>query len=1008
VAEERRFVTAVFVDLVGSTARAEQLDPEDVSSRLLPYFGRLRNELERFGGTVEKFIGDAIVALFGAPIGNEDDPERALRAAFGVRAAIAELNAADAWLALEVRIGVATGEALVRTDAPSTGQGLAMGDMMNTAARIQSAAAPGTILVGRQTYRATRHAVEYSAVDPVSARGKAEPVEVWEAVRLKESAARRHSDAPFVGRHRELALLDEQWHRVRAEGRPATALVLAEPGAGKTRLVAAFGERTGAPVHWGRCLAYGETGAYAPVAELLSSAGVAGAVADARPDPDSLRTINAALDAVSASGRASTVGSITEGELHWGIRRAFELHAVEQPVVLAFDDLHWADPALLELIGYLEQAEAPFLILGTARPDARELAPALAEQGARRVVLSLPPLTPAESEDLVAELLGASEPPPGVASILQAAAGNPLYLEETAHLLSDEPPRNGGERVDSVLVPPSLHSMIGARLDRLPEAERHLALRASVVGRTFWPGAVADLNDAVEDVDAALERLSALDVAEERHPSVLQGEREFEFKHELIREVAYARLPKGLRVDLHIRCAAWISDRQEGDELAELAAHHLEHACRLARELERSPVPPPVLEAADALRVVAEKAERREGLREADRLYERALGLLDEDWQETAVDLRLRRARITGALGHLDEAAERFRLVAADAASLGRADVRGAALVGLGNTRQKQGRGAEAGAPLDEAKAIARQSDDKRLQVATLFELAELDRDFRGRPDLAADELTQALALAEELGDRALLAEGELRLGFALFSLGELERSEEALARSAAIGSELGSRREESRANFLRAIAAYAQGRPDEAERLALESQEWFERTGDSYFQIQNLRWLAAYARARGDVDEAEQRLESALALAAPSGGWLVSDLNAALAELLVQVGRVDAAAAAADAAVSGAPPGDPQARAGALVASVCVAAAAGDAERVRVCAAEALELHESLRHPLELARARIMIGEALARVGEDDWAASELRLAGQECSRMGATTLLGEAEAALSGLESR
>ncbi len=1005
---ERRLVTAVFVDLVGSTARAERLDPEDVSSRLLPYYGRLRDELERFGGTVEKFIGDAVVALFGAPIGNEDDPERALRAAFAVRAAIADLNTADAWLALEVRIGVATGEALVRTGSASTGEALAMGDMMNTAARIQAAAAPSTILVGARTYRATRHAVEYAAVEPVAARGKTEPVEVWEAVGLKESRARRHSDAPFVGRHRELAALDEQWRRVRDDGRPATALVLAEAGAGKTRLLAAFAERTGAPVYWGRCLAYGEAGAYAPVAELLSAAGAARTVGDAPPETDGLRTIAAAVDAVSGSGPGSAAGGITQGELRWGIRRAFELVAAGLPVVLAFDDLHWADPVLIELIGYLEQAEGPLLILGSARPEAAELAPTLVERGHRRLVLSLPPLTPAESEVLVAELLGAAEPPAGVASVVQAAAGNPLFLEETVHMLSDEGLLDTGEPLDSVPVPPSLQSMIGARLDRLPDAERHLALRASVVGQTFWPGAVASLNGAVEDVEAALEELSALDVAEERHPSAMPGEREFAFKHELIREVAYARLPKGLRVELHVRCAAWISDRQEGDELAELGAHHLEHACRLARELERSPVPPPVLAAADALRVVAEKAERREGLQEADRLYERALDLVAGEHPETAVGLRLRRARILGALGRLDEAGERFRSVAADAASLGRADVRGAALVGLGNTLQKQGRGAEAGAPLAEARAIAEQSDDRKLQVATLFELAELNRDFRGQIDVAVDELTQALELAGALGDRALLAEGELRLGFVLFAAGKLERSEEALVRSAAIGSELGSRRDESRATFLRGVIAYLRGRPEEAERLALEAQEWFERTGDSYFRIQNLRWLATYARARGDTGEAEQRLESALALAAPSGGWLVSDLNAVLAELLAHDGRVDAAAAAADAALSGAPPDDPQARAVALVAGACAAAAADDADLVRVRAAEALEIQGRLGAPFGLARARIVVGEALARVGEDEWAAAELRLAAEECARMGATTLLAQAETALSALELR
>src|SRR4051812_17777206 len=312
-AGERRLVTAVFVDLVGSTARAEGLDPEDVSSRLVPYYGRLRDKLERFGGTVEKFIGDAVVALFGAPIGNEDDPERALRAAFAVRAAIADLNATDAWLGLEVRIGVATGEALVRTDRSPTGQALALGDMMNTAARIQAAAAPGTILVDARTYRATRHAVEYATVEPASARGKAEPIEVWEAVGLKQSPARRHSDAPFVGRHRELAALDEHWRRVRDDGGPATAFVLAGAGAGKTRLLATFAERTGAPVYWGRCLAYGEAGAYAPAAELLSAAGAARTIADAPSETVGLRTITAAVDAVSGTGPDSAAGAITQG-----------------------------------------------------------------------------------------------------------------------------------------------------------------------------------------------------------------------------------------------------------------------------------------------------------------------------------------------------------------------------------------------------------------------------------------------------------------------------------------------------------------------------------------------------------------------------------------------------------------------------------------------------------------------------------------------------------------------
>ncbi len=994
-------MTAVFVDLVGSTAHAEQLDPEDVSSRLVAYYGRLRAELELFGGTVEKFIGDAVVALFGAPIGNEDDPERALRAAFAIRTAIAELNAADAWLALEVRIGVATGEALVRTAAAIPGQTQAMGDVMNTASRIQSAASPGAILVDRPTHAATRHAVEYDSVDSLAARGKSEPVELWQAARLKAAPARRHSDAPFVGRERELALLDHQWRRVCDDGRPATAVVLAEAGTGKTRLLAAFAEQAGAPVHWGRCLSYGEKGQYAPVAELLTAAGSEEAVAAASRETDGLRTIAAALDAVLGSGAAAE--EITQGELHWGIRRALEI-ATEVPTILAFEDLHWAGPALVELLGRLEASDRPFLILGSARPEVADSHPSLVARSDRRLAMSLPPLTSAESEKLVAELLGGGEEPAGLDAVLVAAAGNPLFIEETVHMLTREGPLAGG----LLPAPPSLRSMIGARLDRLPELERHLALRAAVVGSSFWPDAVASLDGVVDDVEGALEALTRLDVAEERQPSTIRGQREFAFKHDLIREVAYGRLPKGLRAELHVRCAHWIAARQEGDEFVEISAHHLEQACRLAAALERSPIPAPVVAAAERLRAAAEKAERREGLQEADRLYERALELVDESHPEIAVELRLRRGRVLAGLGRLDDAVDRFESVAFDAGALGRSDLRGAALVGLGNALQKQGRGEDALLPLADAKAIAEETADTKLQVATLFELAEVNRDFQGRLDLAIEEVTQAIELAATLDDRALLAEGELRLGFALLSAGELERSEDALARSAEIGSELGSRRDESRATFLRAVTAFSRGRPGEAERLALEAQDWFERTGDSYFRIQNLRWLATYALARGDAVEAERRLATAIELAAPSGGWLVSDLNAALAEVLARLGRIDEAAAAYETALTRAAEGDPQARAVALVAGACVAAAAGDADLVQVRAEEALQIHSRLGYPLELARARITIGEALARVGEDEWASAELRLAEEQCARMGATTLLAEAEVALSALDVR
>ncbi|HEX3456097.1 MAG TPA: adenylate/guanylate cyclase domain-containing protein [Gaiellaceae bacterium] len=998
--EERKLVTAIFVDLVGSTAHAERHDPEDVSSRLRAYHDRLRSELERFGGTVEKFIGDAVVALFGALIANEDDPERALRAAFAIREAIGALNAADAWLALEVRIGIATGEALVRTQAATaSGETLAMGDVMNTAARIQSAASPGAVLVDRATYEVTRHAVQYASAKPLVAKGKTEPVEVWEADGLKELPARRHSNAPFVGRQRELAVLDHQWRRVRGDGRPATALLLAEAGTGKTRLLAAFAERTGAPVYWGRCLAYGEAGAYGPVAELLVAAGADRAVDEAPPDTDGLRTISAALDAVVGVGSSE---GITEGELRWGVRRALELVAAE-PIVLAFDDLHWADPALAELVLFLEKSESPLLILGSARPELAASQPTLVAAGDRRLVVSLPPLTSAESHELVSELLGSNATPQGLESVLAAAEGNPLFLEESVHMLAE-----GGGTATVLAAPPSLRSMIGARLDRLPDLQRHLSLRASVVGRSFWPGAVASLNGVVEGIEGALEALSRLDVADERSPSTIHGEREFAFKHDLIREVAYGRLPKGLRVELHVRCAEWIALQQEQDEFVEIGAHHLEQACRLAGELERSPIPPPVEAAVEALRAAALKAERREGLREADRLYERALRLVADDHPEIAVELRLRRARVLAALGDLDEAEERFRAVVGDAGVVGRADLRGAALVGLGNVLQKQGRGAEARVSLGDANAIAEETGDTKLQVQTLFELATLARDFAGDHELAVSELERALELAAGLDDRALRAEGQLRLGFLLFADGALEQAEAALVRSAAIGSELGSRRDETRATFMQAYTAFYRGRVEEAERLALGAQEWFERTGDSYFRIQNLRALGRYAFARGDVDEAVRRLEAGLELAQPSGGWLVAELSGMLAEILARAGRLEEARAVGTAALASVPDGDPQTRAGTLVANAYVAAASGDAELTRARTDEALDILARHGGAIDSARARVTLGQALALAGDEDRAAAQLRLAGEESARAGATLLLAEAEIALSSLELR
>jgi tetratricopeptide (TPR) repeat protein len=346
-------------------------------------------------------------------------------------------------------------------------------------------------------------------------------------------------------------------------------------------------------------------------------------------------------------------------------------------------------------------------------------------------------------------------------------------------------------------------------------------------------------------------------------------------------------------------------------------------------------------------------------------------------------------------------------LVAAEAAAAGWAELRGAALVGLGSVLQKQGRGEEARFALIDAQAIAEETGDTKLEVQTLFELSELKRDFSGEPEAAVVDLERAVELAAVLDDRHLLAEGELRRGFVLVADGRLALAEQALARSAEIGSELGSRRDESRATCQHAYIAYHRGRPEEAERRALEAQEWFERTGDSYFRVQNLRSLSTFALARDDGAEAERRLREAILLANPTGGWLVSELNADLAELLVALGRVDEAEAALAVATDELPEGDPAARAVVCVAAACVAGARDDRNATRRFAEEALEIVVDLGNRLEVTRVRIALARPLAKVGEKEQAAELLRLAGESASEIGATMLLADAETTLSELES-
>ena len=430
--EERKLITVLFTDIVGSTAKAEHMDPEDVRARLAPYYVRLRTELERFGGTVEKFIGDAVVALFGAPVSHEDDPERAVRAAFAVCRAIDELNAEDEWLDLQVRVGVNTGEALIVVGArASEGEGVASGDVMNTAARIQSAAPVDGVLVGELTYAATRDAIDYRDAEPIAAKGKSEPVRVWEAVQVKEEAHMPAADAvTFVGREREASALAEVWSTTIAEHRAGLVTIVGPPGIGKSRLLAEFARRAGQEgrVHWGRCLPYGEGITYWPVTDVVKSAAgilqsddratIAGRLDDflktlPTDDLDELRTIAAALSNLIGSpttphGTYATA-EISQGELHWGIRRMLQLLASQEPTALILEDLHWAEPTLLDLIAYIiapDDIESRLAIVCSTRPELAETSPGFLGTDGRRRTIELGTLDSEQAAALLTDLLG--------------------------------------------------------------------------------------------------------------------------------------------------------------------------------------------------------------------------------------------------------------------------------------------------------------------------------------------------------------------------------------------------------------------------------------------------------------------------------------------------------------------------------------------------------------------------------------------------------------------------
>ena len=674
VQEERKVVSVLFCDLVGFTAASDTADPEDVRARIRPYHARLREVVERFGGTVEKFVGDAVMAVFGAPVAHEDDAERAVRAGLRILEAIEELNAEDASLSLQVRVGINTGEAVVALGAkPEEGEGIVTGDVVNTASRLQGAAPVNGVAVSEPTFRATERVFDYEPLEPVTVKGKPEPLAIYRPLqaraRLGSDVTRTHT-TPLVGRDLERTLLVSLFERAEQQRSCQLVTVVGEPGVGKSRLCMELfrhiEERPGL-VRWrqGRCLPYGEGIAVWALGEIVkaecgiletdsteeASAKLARAVPETAQDRTWLLARLAPL-----VGAPSEPASQEESFAAW--RRFLESLAVDGPAVLVFEDLHWADPALLAFLEHLADwaQGVPIVVLCTARPELHEQHPTWAAGLRNATTINLAPLTDEETARLVSELLQrAVLPSETQQQLLERAGGNPLYAEEFVRLVADR-----GELDGETAVPESVQALIAARLDTLSPERKSLLQDASVLGKVFWAGALAEMGDRdPAEVEQELHELARKELVRPSRTSSMEGEAEYGFWHALVRDVAYGQIPRAGRVERHQRAAGWIEARagERVEDLADVLAYHYEAALDLARasgqaektvELERATV-----------RYLALAGERALGLdtERAEQTLSRALALCPPGHPDRALMLE-RWAHAAEHQGRLHEARE--------------------------------------------------------------------------------------------------------------------------------------------------------------------------------------------------------------------------------------------------------------------------------------------------------------------------------------------------------------
>jgi class 3 adenylate cyclase/tetratricopeptide (TPR) repeat protein len=929
--EVRKTVTVVFSDVIGSTALGEARDPESMRRVMSRYFDEARSVHERHGGTVEKFIGDAVMAVFGIPRLHEDDALRAVRAATELRERLAELNEElerDWGVRLQLRTGVNTGE-VVAGDA-SGGQQFATGDAVNVAKRFEQAAQPDEVLLGEATYRLVRDAVTAEPVEPLALKGKEEPVAAYRLLEVSEEprGTARRLEAPLVGREHELTLLEQAYARVVRERASHLFTLLGPAGQGKSRLAAEMVESVAgdASVLVGRCLPYGEGITFWPVAEIVRQA--AGLRDDDGPG-DVRAKIGALLgDASDAAAIAERVvdaigleaNPASSEETFWGLRKLLEAVARDRPLVVVLDDLHWAEPTLLDFVEHVADwsRDAPILLLCLARAELLDQRSGWGGGKLNATSILLEPLSDQECGLLIENLLGPTGlPTEAQARIAQAAEGNPLFVEEMLGMLVDDGllrRHNGGwvaeEGLTEVAVPPTIQALLAARLDRLEGSERDVIERASVEGKVFHRGAILELAPEAMRVRVP-EHLLTLQRKELIRPSRsdFAGDDAFRFRHLLIRDAAYDAIPKQLRAELHERFAAWLEGAagERAREYEEILGYHLEQAYRYRSELgpldERAQR---LAERASAhLAAAGRRASAREDVNAARTLFERAVALLPED---DAARLPLlpdlgealaKRGEFDAAEVVLTEAIERADSVG----ERGTAAHARVTLVGMRIFSDPEGRTDEALRVGEDALPIFRALGDNRGLVRTALILHWV-RFQRGQSTADLEELEKALPYALRTGDIQLEAElrGAMR-GTAFWGpapYNDLEREFESFA---AWAKENGLRLQEMWALGMLAHTAATQARFAQARELLERAREIGADLGSVPMVVMFLAQSSGYIESLAGDDLAAERSERAgyeQLEAFGELGWR-STLAGELAHTLYDLGRYDEAGRFAD-----------------------------------------------------------------------------------------------------------